>query len=154
MSTTRKFFCVSSALLLIIGLGLSLVIFIPLSGRPSPRKEIDQVSRYEQDEQEFTATNPATLEGWSTRQREYFKGLTWYQDNLAYSDQNGDGVPDLKHRLTYLSTREVFWEDTDYDGLFDTIREDDCFDQTKRGLIPLVRVPRVKDSQLGNQSNE
>lgn len=93
-------------------------------------------------QREFNNTNPSSLAGWkfappSPGQRT----ATWSKGGIVYSDYNADGLPDLKCRESYLSTIQVFWTDSDYDGMFDTEITQDCFHRSLRPLDELVAVP-------------
>lgn len=73
--------------------------------------------------EEFVATNPDSLDGWTEVQPSAaapLMWLAWTKDGMMYLDRNADGLPDRKIREQHMSTTVVYWEDTDYDGVFDT----------------------------------
>ena len=94
---------------------------------------------------EFVKTNPASLDGWEiVPASEGHLGLTWLKGGISYCDRNEDGIPDAKYRYDpILSTTRVWWEDSDYDGKFDTEVSQGCFHKTETPLPRNIKVPSV-----------
>ena len=109
--------------------------------RPTPGELADQRER--ELFSEFVSTNPDTLDGWLVESGQETKStLSWGRNGIAYIDTNGDGKPDTKRReWPIVSTTEVWWEDTDFDGFFDTEREQGCFHNISRLISPPVCIP-------------
>lgn len=93
----------------------------------------------------FVATNPSSLAGWSVSQPgPERRWLTWSRRGIAYRDTNNDGRPDMKIReYPVRSTTRIWWEDTDFDGQFDTEVEQGCFHHQTRPLKKTIPVPTV-----------
>jgi hypothetical protein len=95
--------------------------------------------------EEFIAYNPATLVGWAVVEPDENRPwLSWHRDGLVYFDRNGDGRPDEKFRESpRLSTNDTYWQDADFDGMFDTEVERGCFHRVARLLAKQIAVPAV-----------
>lgn len=100
---------------------------------------------FEKLHSEFVELNPVSLDGWDRRQASNGRQwLSWEKDGIAYFDKNDDGQPDMKYRESpRMSTTEVWWEDRDFDGTFETEVEQGCFHNVNRPLQPIVNVPVV-----------
>jgi hypothetical protein len=95
--------------------------------------------------EEFESQNPATLDGWTVQlPGPNRRWLTWSKEGIGFYDRNGDGRPDRKDRKSpRISTSEVWWEDTDYDGTFDTEVSQGCFHHSTAPLPKPIAVPSV-----------
>jgi len=95
---------------------------------------------------EFAETNPSSLKGWTitipskdNRGGIWFK---WSKNGIAYFDRNEDGVPDMKYReYPIMSTTDVWWEDADYNGTFETEMVAACSGYHPRPLSRTFAVP-------------
>lgn len=96
-------------------------------------------------EQEFRTVNPPSIRGWRfQRANKTNQWNGWRRRGIAYYDRNNDGKIDMKYRYEpRTSTNEYWWEDSDFDGDFDTEVQQGCFHHNEIPLTPKVAVPRV-----------
>ncbi len=117
-------------------------------GQPTVEDQIETLHR------EFVSLNPESLTGWvevPPGPKRMWRG--WSRDGISYFDRDGDGIPDMKYREhPRMSTTEVWWEDTNYDGLFDTEVSQGCFHHNTRPLNKPIAVPRPTKTKRSRYS--
>lgn len=109
-----------------------------------PQVTAEDLSR--QAYREFAANNPRSLEGYSELEpKESLNSKpAWELNGIVYSDQNGDGSVDLKYRLyPHFDTTTLHWEDSDFDGDFDTLVSQGCFHKIASPLTKEIAVPQT-----------
>jgi hypothetical protein len=129
------------AMLLASGALIRLLESLP---QKSDRTQSEWERREEMTWRAFADHNPLSLDGWSASgPSEHEKWRTWTNGAISYADRDADGIADIKICVIRNSTDDRWWEDTDYDGRFDTEVTHGCFSHVEVPLAQSVVAPPV-----------